>query len=81
MKIYSCIITISGFIFVALGVFNTCYDQYQRFGLAVPVDRGMLQSNVAILALGIVTVLVGQSLKNIENRLRMLEVHRTSDQD
>jgi hypothetical protein len=25
--------------------------------------------------------LVGQSLKNIENRLRMLEVHRTSDQD
>jgi hypothetical protein len=41
----------------------------------------MLQSNVAILALGIVTVLVGQSLKNIENRLRMLEVHRTSDQD
>jgi hypothetical protein len=80
MKIDSRVTTVAAFIFIGLGVFNACYDQYQRFGLAVPVDRGILQSNVAILALGVVALLVAQSLRNIENRLRALEGRRTSGQ-
>ena len=76
MRINSRAIAVVAYIFIALGIFNVVYERVERYEMSISFDRDVLQSNVAILAVGLVALMVAVSLKALENCLHRLEITR-----
>ena len=73
MTVNSRVISVLAYIFAFLGASNMIYERFQKYYLSIPFDRGILQGNVAMLAVTLVALLIAQSLRNLERRLTRIE--------
>jgi hypothetical protein len=65
--------------FLLCAAFNLCRDGVQRHRLSLPFDRGILQSDLAILAMAYVAILMAVAFGRLEKRRRPIETPATRD--
>jgi len=71
-------VEIFGYVLCCYGTFLIVLDAIQRSRLSIPPSRAYLHASSAIILIGLVSIVVGKALKNLEERLRRLEVANKS---
>jgi hypothetical protein len=65
-----------GCLALVAGIMNVGFDLYDRAKWLVPRDMGLVVGEGAFLFMGLLAIIVGQSLRKIEKRLDEIEVGR-----
>jgi len=70
---------IFGYVILALGGFGTVDYYFMRVEYSAPQNMGIVQGNTALMLLGVIALVIAQSLKSLEKRLDKLERMKNSE--
>ena len=62
-----------GYVALAMGGFGMTAYYFARVEYAAPQDMGIVQGNTGLILLGLITLVIAQSIKRLEKRLEELE--------
>lgn len=58
--------------FVCLGIFNVGLDFHTRAQTGLPFDLAIVLANIAVIAAGLIGILIASCIKSLEERIRRL---------
>jgi hypothetical protein len=57
---------VAALIFGALGISNMIFERVQELELSIPLDRGVMQGNVAVLGVSLISLLAAYAVRSLE---------------
>jgi hypothetical protein len=65
-----------GYLVFAAGIVNIGFDLYGRVEWSVPQDMGIVVGEAALLLVGCLAQIIGQSIRKLEKRLDEIDTRR-----